>query len=414
MSESEAILEMDRVAKKFKKGEVFDSLRDLLPALSSRAFSRRKTALADHEFWALKDVSFRVEKGEAFGIIGPNGAGKSTILKLLCRVMKPTEGRLAVNGTMSALIEVGAGFHPDLTGRENIFLNGTILGMKKEQIRKKFDEIVEFAGLGDFIDTPVKRYSSGMYARLGFSVAAHVDPDILIVDEVLSVGDYLFQVKCAQKMKQIKEKEGTTVIFVSHHLRAVAELCDRVLLLERGKCVKSGLPGEVIHAYLNGAMPRSPSFEHGAAISKVTVSGQNGKRMHFESGEKAWIDIEVAATKEIDRLGLAIDLKNQDFYTVFDISTSRLGKSGFSVGPERNVTYTFELDLHLCPGNYYLNISLYCYDLQITYDEFPRAATLMISTDWTVRGVANLYPVAYEQDLLSLTQESARLRPGAA
>ncbi len=342
-----------------------------------------------------------MSRGEAFGIIGPNGAGKSTILKLLCRVMKPTEGRIVVNGSMSALIEVGAGFHPDLTGRENIFLNGTILGMKKEQIRKRFDEIVEFSGLADFIDTPVKRYSSGMYARLGFSVAAHVDPDILIVDEVLSVGDYLFQVKCGQKMKQIKEDAGATVIFVSHNLRAVAELCDRVLLLERGGCVEMGSPGEVINSYLGRILQRPTRFIHGAAISKVTVSDKTHERVHFESGEKAWIEIEVSATERVAGLGLAIEMKNQEFYNVFDISTSRLGESTFSAGPERTVKYTFELDLHLAPGNYHLDVILYRYDAQMIFDEFQRAATLMISTETPVHGIANLYPVAYERTEVS-------------
>ena len=196
--------EMDRVYKKFRKGQLYDSLRDLIPAMFGSLFrGRKESSLGENEFWALYDISFQVNKGEALGIIGPNGAGKSTMLKLLTGIMKPTKGNITVNGTLSALIEVGAGFHPDLTGRENIFLNGTILGMKKEQIIKKFDEIVDFSGLADFIDTPVKRYSSGMYARLGFSVAAHVDPEILVVDEVLSVGDYAFQNKCIAKMKSI-------------------------------------------------------------------------------------------------------------------------------------------------------------------------------------------------------------------
>jgi lipopolysaccharide transport system ATP-binding protein len=414
METSEIMLEMDHTAKKFRKGEVFDSLRDLIPALSGKAFRRKKMSLAEREFWALKDVSFQVAGGEAFGIIGPNGAGKSTILKLLCRVMKPTEGRIVVNGTMSALIEVGAGFHPDLTGRENIFLNGTILGMKKEQIKKRFDEIVEFSGLADFIDTPVKRYSSGMYARLGFSVAAHVDPDILIVDEVLSVGDHLFQVKCGQKMKQIKEGAGATIIFVSHNLRAVAELCDRVLLLERGECVQMGPPGEVINAYLNRILQRPTSFTHGAAISKVTISDKTDERAHFESGEKAWIEVEVTATEKVSGLGLAIELTNQEFYNVFDISTSRLGKRTFSVGPGRTVRYTFELDLHLGPGNYHLDVILYQDDTRTIFDEFLRAATLIISTRTPVHGIANLYPVAYEADDVSDASELIRAKPGVA
>ncbi|HEY9229824.1 MAG TPA: ABC transporter ATP-binding protein, partial [Gemmatimonadaceae bacterium] len=224
---SDAVLAMDHVSKKFRRGEIYDSLRDLIPAMVSKVGKRRSPSeLGKKEFWALQDVSFEVMRGEAFGIVGSNGAGKSTILKLLSGIMKPTRGTITVRGRLSALIEVGAGFHQDLTGRENIFLNGSILGMTKEEIRRKFDDIVEFAGLRDFIDTPVKRYSSGMYARLGFSVAAHVEPDLLIVDEVLSVGDYLFQQKCIDRMTGIL-KGGTTVLFVSHNLHAVTDLCQR-------------------------------------------------------------------------------------------------------------------------------------------------------------------------------------------
>src|SRR6266852_1854893 len=228
---AEAPLEMEHVFKKFKKGEIHDSLRDLIPALTGGLLRRARSGrLEGREFWALQDVSFQVGRGEAFGIIGANGAGKSTILKLLSNIMKPTKGTLHVRGTLSALIEVSAGFHPDLTGRENIYLGGAVLGMSRQRIRAKFDEIVAFSGLAEFIDTPVKRYSSGMFTRLGFSVAAHVDPDILIVDEVLSVGDFVFQRKCVERMNAVLAS-GTTVVFVSHNLRAIAELCPRSILL---------------------------------------------------------------------------------------------------------------------------------------------------------------------------------------
>src|ERR1700686_3068165 len=185
-------IEFNNVWKKFKRGEKFDSLRDLIPSMAKMVFATRKADLQDKEFWAVRDVSFQIGRGDALGIIGPNGSGKSTALKLLSGILKPDKGTLSVRGRLSTLIELGAGFHPDLTGRENIYLNGTILGMRRAEIDRKFDAIVEFSGLAGFIDTPVKRYSTGMYARLGFSVAAHVDPDILIVDEVLSVGDIVF------------------------------------------------------------------------------------------------------------------------------------------------------------------------------------------------------------------------------
>ena len=236
----EIALQMDHVYKKFRKGGVYDSLRDLVPALTGRLIGgRRAPELSAKEFWAVRDVSFEVKRGEAFGVIGPNGAGKSTMLKLLSGIMRPTRGTLAVRGRLSALIEVSAGFHPDLTGRENVYLNGAILGMTRREVASRFDEIVAFSGLEEFIDTPVKRYSSGMFARLGFSVAAHVDPDILVVDEVLSVGDFVFQQKCIDHMTRVI-RGGVTVVFVSHNLQAVASLCRRALLLDRGQAAAIG------------------------------------------------------------------------------------------------------------------------------------------------------------------------------
>src|SRR6267378_6132453 len=193
---NEPVIIFDHIYKKFARGEQHTTLRDLIPALISSWWNKKKIdeqALKGEEFWAVNDVSFSVPRGEALGIIGPNGSGKSTILKLLSGILRPDRGTYSVKGRLSALIEVGAGFHPDLTGRENIYLNGTILGMTRAEIKQRFDAIVAFSGVEEFLDTPVKRYSSGMYARLGFSVAAHVEPDVLIVDEVLSVGDYLFQ-----------------------------------------------------------------------------------------------------------------------------------------------------------------------------------------------------------------------------
>src|SRR2546425_159987 len=234
------VLDVEGVFKKFRRGELHSSLRDLMPALTQRLMRHERPQRREQkEFWALQDVSFSIPRGEAFGIIGANGAGKSTILKLLSGIMRPTMGRIHVNGRLSALIEVSAGFHPDFTGRENIYLNGAILGMTRAEIRQRFDAIVAFSELEEFLDTPVKRYSSGMFARLGFSVAAHVQPDLLIVDEVLSVGDYLFQQKCLERMQEIMTG-GATVIFVSHNLRAVSTLCTRSLLLDRGRVVELG------------------------------------------------------------------------------------------------------------------------------------------------------------------------------
>lgn len=199
--------------------------------------------------WALKDIFFSVERGEVIGIIGKNGAGKSTLLKILSRITEPTSGRAVLRGRVASLLEVGTGFHPELTGRENIYLSGAILGMKKAEIDRKFDEIVDFSGVEKFIDTPVKRYSSGMYVRLAFAVAAHLEPEILLVDEVLAVGDYAFQKKCMGKMGDVA-KEGRTVLFVSHNMPAVRNLCSRVILLKEGIKAREGFPEEVIASYL--------------------------------------------------------------------------------------------------------------------------------------------------------------------
>jgi lipopolysaccharide transport system ATP-binding protein len=203
------------------------------------------------EFWALKDVSFEIKRGEVVGIIGRNGAGKSTLLKILSRITEPTKGRITLDGRVASLLEVGTGFHPELTGRENIFLNGAILGMRKEEIKAKFDEIVAFAEIEKFLDTPVKRYSSGMYVRLAFAVAAHLEPEILIVDEVLAVGDAQFQAKCLGKMQDVARGGGRTVLFVSHNMTAVQTLCQRSLWLRSGELIADGKTESVVHSYLN-------------------------------------------------------------------------------------------------------------------------------------------------------------------
>src|SRR6516165_7437378 len=246
---SDVALRMEHIYKKFRKGEVYNSLRDLIPAVTGKMFRSQELDTGDRrEFWALQDISFEVKRGEALGIIGRNGAGKSTALKILSRIMRPTKGCMVVNGRLSALIEVTAGFHPDLTGMENIFLHGTILGMTKREIQSKLDQIIAFSGIAEFLDTPVKRYSSGMYARLGFSVAAHIDPEVLVVDEVLSVGDFHFQEKCFAKMREFT-RNGTTLVFVTHNLTAVGALCKNALLLHKGIPVFQGEVQAAIKQY---------------------------------------------------------------------------------------------------------------------------------------------------------------------
>jgi len=312
-------LEFNDVWKKFKRGEKYNSLRDLIPAMTKRLFSGNHGGeLQESEFWAVKDVSFQVKRGEALGIIGPNGAGKSTILKLLSGILRPNKGGIKVNGRLSALIEVGAGFHPDLTGRENVYLNGAILGMKKSEIDKKFDEIVDFSGITDFIDTPVKRYSSGMYARLGFSVAAHMDPDVLLIDEVLSVGDFAFQRKCIDKMQSFT-KSGTTIIFVSHNLEAVRRLCPSTLFLNTGEVSFIGSSAEAIEYYLKCLHePFMATFQNAKSLSnkgdvvkieKVKLyDDHNIEKTEFKTGDYIRLEIEYFAKEKIFKPAFAVGL----------------------------------------------------------------------------------------------------------
>jgi len=243
------------VSKRFRSGETHDSLRDFLAAALTLGRGRRSRACDAESFWALRDVRFDVARGEAFGIIGPNGAGKSTMLKLLAGILRPEHGTISVRGRLAALIEVGAGFHGDLSGRENIYLNGAILGMTRNEVRRKFDAIVAFAGIERFLDMPVKRYSSGMYARLGFSIAAHVDPDVLLVDEVLSVGDAVFRLRCMERMRELVA-EGATLIFVTHNLDQMQSICRRAIVLEGGRTAFDGSSRDAVSHYMR-AMSRS-------------------------------------------------------------------------------------------------------------------------------------------------------------
>lgn len=241
-------------------------------------------------FWALKDINLTVEKGEAVGIIGANGAGKSTLLKILSQITPPTEGEIRLQGRVASLLEVGTGFHPELSGRENIYLNGAILGMTRKEIARKFDQIVEFSGVKKFLDTPVKRYSSGMYVRLAFSVAAHMEPDILFVDEVLAVGDAEFQKKCLGKMDEVTKTEGRTILFVSHNMDAISRLCAKTILLDKGKIIASGNTSEVIGKYLsagyaNVSHVHLPITDKGITVNEYSIK-QNGVVAHMIMGEQ--------------------------------------------------------------------------------------------------------------------------------
>ncbi len=398
---SDIAIRMEHVYKKFRKGEVYNSLRDLMPALTGRMFQQEELSRDDkREFWAVQDLSFEVKRGESFGIIGHNGAGKSTALKMLSRIMKPTKGNIVVNGRLSALIEVSAGFHGDLTGRENIFLNGTILGMTRKEIQSKLDQIIAFSGIEEFIDTPVKRYSSGMYARLGFSVAAHVDPDVLIVDEVLSVGDSLFQQRCMQRMQEII-RSGAAVLFVSHNLKAVAEFCQRCLLLEKGKTVAIGTPTEVIATYLQKPSVKNADENSSSPvrISNVKVRNHDGECMRFHAGQKAWIDVELTAVRRCSKLSVTLYMVNDKAVHVFDTSSERLGHSTFELEAGETYSCTFELDLNLAEGTFYPSVVLYRYDIQTVYDRWEPAATIYLSSEGGVRGIAHCFPKMIREEI---------------
>ena len=264
---SNTIIRVESLGKKYlikhQQQGSYIALRDVITD-KVKSFGRKIISPWNHkqsstystteEFWALKDISFKVKQGEVIGIIGRNGAGKSTLLKIISRITEPTKGRIRINGRVASLLEVGTGFHPELTGRENIFLNGAILGMGKAEIKRKFDEIVAFAEIEKFLDTPVKRYSSGMYVRLAFAVAAHLEPEILLVDEVLAVGDAAFQKKCLGKMGDISQ-EGRTLLFVSHNMVAIQSLCDRTILLNDGRIMEEGPSNRVISGYLQRSFP---------------------------------------------------------------------------------------------------------------------------------------------------------------
>ena len=316
-------------------------------------------------FWALKDISFNVEPGEVVGLVGRNGAGKSTLLKVLSRITEPTEGYARLRGRIASLLEVGTGFHPELSGRENIYLNGAILGMRKAEIQRKFDQIVEFAEVAKFLDTPVKRYSSGMYVRLAFAVAAHLEPEILIVDEVLAVGDVQFQKKCLGKMQDVARGGGRTVVFVSHNMAAIRQLCTRGVLLENGKIRTIGSTDRVIEDYMDSSMVRD--VEVYDVASKPRRVHNNGQ-IRFQTlrlvdqptkmiPADAPIEIEFTATgrERVDPFRFSATMYKIDGTPLGGL----FGPTTFAINEGETATYRVTLrDLKLAPGKYYLDVAL--------------------------------------------------------
>ena len=401
------------VSKKFRRGELHTSLRDLFPALAARVVGRGNARQHDErDFWALTDVNLEVRQGETLGVIGHNGAGKSTMLKHLAGIMTPTRGQIDVHGRLAALIEVGAGFHHDLTGRENVYLSGAILGMSRAEVARKFDAIVAFAELAAFIDTPVKRYSSGMFARLGFAVAAHLEPEILVIDEVLSVGDFVFQQKSLQRMREIAAG-GATVIFVSHNLKAVSDLCHRSILLDDGRIVADGSTSDVLQAYLS----RERGKLHAArdvdvAISEVRLERSGVPAIRFRAGDDASVSVRLTALRPVQRVAVVLAVLDEGLEIIFDTSDQRLGSPPVDLLEGESYSVTFDLKMHLAAGTFHLAAYLYRYDLQKELDRMLPAGTFFVATDRDVRGAANLYPTVRTQpDSLSGIDEATDARP---
>jgi lipopolysaccharide transport system ATP-binding protein len=366
------IITVDQISKKFvishETQERYKSFRDEI-AVRIKALAgngRKRAPSTNEEFYALKDVSFEVHAGDRLGIIGRNGAGKSTLLKILSRITEPSKGRIRIRGRVASLLEVGTGFHPELTGRENVFLNGAILGMSRAEIRKKFDEIVSFAEVEKFLDTPVKRYSSGMYVRLAFAVAAYLEPEILVVDEVLAVGDAQFQKKCLGKMEDVSKNQGRTVLFVSHQMGTIAQLCDKSLLLNRGQIIAYGLTNNVIDQYINsnsnadsGNKYAAGNIATGQAFyfrEAYSVNDQNQVKQDFAFDEKIILRCVLKMNRNPYNLKVGVTLQNIHGYYVSTSIHEMENRTDYA--DELIISIGFPVNI-IAPNSYYFRLALF-------------------------------------------------------
>lgn len=395
---SNIVLRVENLGKKYlldhqqDQRTAHDTLRDGIAhqakSLSRKLLHPREKKIAHsarEEFWALSDVSFDVKQGERIGILGRNGAGKSTLLKILSRITEPTKGKVLIRGRVSSLLEVGTGFHEELTGRENIYLNGAILGMSRREIKRKFDEIVEFSEVEKFLDTPVKRYSSGMYVRLAFSVAAHLEPDVLIVDEVLAVGDVQFQKKCLGKMQNVAESEGRTILFVSHNMNAIQRLCSHSLMFERGKLIDHGDTTNIIARYMSSNANRAVP-DQWIDVSQVSRSGTrqaefvgvkytaSNQAMNFQPYSGGSINFLLAIVSDQPReiSSLAVVLYDQIGTKLINADTITLGQI-ITLRKGRNIVGLRIQHLYLNPDVYVLGLWLADRELGIVFDHIESA-----------------------------------------
>ena len=389
---SDIVLKVENLSKQYRLGLVSSgTLKDDLtrwwakfrgkedPLLKIGESNQLDTVEGEY-VWALRDLNFEVKQGEVLGIIGKNGAGKSTLLKILSKVTGPTHGNIKVKGRVASLLEVGTGFHPELTGRENIFLNGAILGMNKREIRGKLDEIIDFAGVAKYVDTPVKRYSSGMYVRLAFAVAAHLDPEILIVDEVLAVGDIEFQKKAIGKMQDVSQGEGRTVLFVSHNMKSVKSLCTRAVLLEKGRVSMSGNTDEVIATYLNVGvqsdfgvvpddLPRNRYYDGVAKFNKIVLHNRFNKQsdvFNYREPIQVICELEVTDALKEGVFIFSFGSHSGDMYTYSGSNDDNASEEFIDLSPGQ-YTITCTIQQKLLPGSYSLYIGVlkkdgYSYD----------------------------------------------------
>jgi lipopolysaccharide transport system ATP-binding protein len=426
---SESVISVENLSKSYLIGhqgprERYQSLRDTL-SHHAKSFSRRtietlrgKQMLQGdsvEEFWALKDISFEVKQGEVLGIIGRNGAGKSTLLKVLSRITEPTSGRVTIEGRVASLLEVGTGFHPELSGRENIFLNGAILGMSRCEIKAKFDEIVDFAGVEKFLDTPVKRYSSGMYVRLAFAVAAHLEPEILIVDEVLAVGDAEFQEKCLGKMENVAKNEGKTILFVSHNISAVTKLCGKALMLETGLMTHSGSAADVAIHYLSKNLSgrqqidlRNYSDRSGNGNIRFIDARLVDQLGHtcevFNIGENVEIQFTIARNTHIHSLTLAIELSAEDGSNIANMIDV---DSHFSTASDlEKQTLAVQInDIRFYPGIYYIGLFAGSKNGRDTYDHLQKCLSFRVDSG----GSMTMRSLPRSAGLLYLTPQWTKL-----
>ncbi|MBI5140219.1 MAG: ATP-binding cassette domain-containing protein [Candidatus Vogelbacteria bacterium] len=419
------IIEVKNVSKSYRithaKGR-YTALRDILSfvikhpikTLLHRA-NRILGRTTKEVFWALKDVNFTINKGEVVGVIGRNGAGKSTLLKILTKITPPTEGEIRMTGKVASLLEVGTGFHPELTGRENIFLNGAILGMTRREIADKFDSIVEFSGIGQFIDTPVKRYSSGMYVRLAFSVAAHLEPDILLIDEVLAVGDAEFQRKCLGKMEEVTNKDGRTILFVSHNMSAIQKICSKCILLEKGRVTIFGETKQAIEQYLKdqynekdrGSNLNLPLTIKNVTLNEFIVTQNNIKTEHLDCDKSFNIEIQFETTEKLTQFRAGIYIRDSMGDILFRslISDWHPELEELERGKYKSVLQFPEKLLR--PGNYFISLHISRYGIinYLARQTIERIVTVVPSAHYN-----QAHPTEKPDSLLMLKNEWSLIR----